>query len=96
MIRLLKDFFAEIRGSVRIYSCLQETQANLIWPPPVEHVPSAVFDEIGLWHSSYAVLSTFQNRQAIERNALVRGFSAAWCRGNSRSKGKKKALTRFL
>ncbi len=44
--------------------------------PPIEHFPSALFQKFGLWHLSYAILSTFKIAKQLNGRSLVRGFIA--------------------
>lgn len=44
--------------------------------PPIEHFPSALFQKFGLWHLSYAILSTFKMARQLKGRSLVRGFNA--------------------
>ena len=43
--------------------------------PPIEHLPSALFQKFGLWHLSYMLLGTFKIAKHLKGKSLVRGFN---------------------
>ncbi len=89
MIRLLKDFLLRYEDLCDLFLFTGDT-SKFDLAPSIEHVPSAVFEKFGLWHSSYAVLSTFRIAKRLKGNALVRGFSAACPGAIVAAKAKKK------
>lgn len=89
MIRLLKDFLLRYEDLCDLFLFTGDTR-KFDLAPAIEHVPSAVFEKFGLWHFSYAALSTFGIAKRLRGNALVRGFSAACPGAIVAAKAKKK------
>ncbi len=76
MIRLLKDFLLPYEGRCDLFLFTGDTRKFEL-ASAIEHVPSALFHRFGLWHLSYAVVSTFKIAKRLKGNSLVRGFCAA-------------------
>jgi glycosyltransferase involved in cell wall biosynthesis len=76
MIRLLKDFLRIYEDMCDVFLFTGDTRKFEL-APTIKHVPSAFFQRFGLWHLSYAVLSTFKVARRLKGNSLVRGFCAA-------------------
>jgi len=76
MIRLLKDFLSIYEDMCEVFLFTGDTR-KFDLTPTIKHVPAAFFQRFGLWHLSYAVVSTFKVARRLKGNALVRGFCAA-------------------
>ncbi len=76
MIRLLKDFLRIYEDMCDVFLFTGDNREFKL-APTIKHIPSAFFQRFGLWHLSYAVLSTFKVARRLKGNSLVRGFCAA-------------------
>jgi glycosyltransferase involved in cell wall biosynthesis len=76
MIRLLKDLLLRYEDMCDLFLFTGDT-SRFELASAIEHVPSALFHRFGLWHLSYAVVSTFKIAKRLKGNALVSGFCAA-------------------
>jgi glycosyltransferase involved in cell wall biosynthesis len=76
MIRFLKDSLLRYEGMCDLFLFTGDTRRFEL-ASTIEHVPSALFHRFGLWHLSYAILSTFEIAKRLKGRSLVRGFSAA-------------------
>lgn len=76
MIRFLKDSLLRYEGMCDLFLFTGDTRRFEL-ASTIEHVPSALFHRFGLWHLSYAILSTLEIAKRLKGRSLVRGFSAA-------------------
>ena len=88
-IRLLKDFLLRYEDLCNLFLFTGDT-SKFDLAPAIEHIPCALFKKFGLWHFSYAAVSTFRIAKRLKGNALIRGISAACPGAIVAAKAKKK------